>query len=106
MRAGELREIISIERDEGVADSYGQVVPAWRPFITNLPAEVIFTGGNEQSIADQQAAINNFKVTIRYVEGITPKMRVKWCDRVLNILSLGDPKGRRVELVLVCTEKV
>lgn len=47
-----------------------------------------------------------YKITIRYREGIDPAMIVKWGDRELNINAVIDISGKQEHLELMCTERV
>ena len=47
-----------------------------------------------------------YKITIRYREGIHPAMIVKWGDRELNINAVIDISGKEEHIELMCTERV
>jgi SPP1 family predicted phage head-tail adaptor len=82
----------------------GEPNPSYTTLAANVPAEVIETGGGEYLRGRQIEAGVNAVVTIRYRDDITPRMRVKYGARYLNIESAIDPTGYRSELQLTCKE--
>lgn len=64
-----------------------------------------FKGEEYIQLQNTQAELTA-KVTIRYLPGIKPAMRVLYGDRVFDIKSVIDPEERHRELQLMCVEKV
>lgn len=62
--------------------------------------------GREYFLARQVNAEATVRVRIRYRAGITPRMRVKYGSRSLEIVSVIDPGERHEELHLMCKELV
>jgi len=46
------------------------------------------------------------KISIRYLAGITPKMRVKHGNRIFDIVSMINPEERNRELQLMVKERI
>jgi len=105
-RIGRLRHRVMIQQDSGTADAFGEHVPNWTVLAANVPAEIVTPSGSERQIAEQLDAICTHKVTIRYRSDVTPKMRVVFGSRTLNIEHAPDPDGRRRKLELLCKELV
>jgi SPP1 family predicted phage head-tail adaptor len=104
MRAGKFRKIVSIEQPSRVADAVGEMVPTWTPFATNIYAEIEPLRGTEKLQAMQINASATDAVTIRYLPGVTPQMRITYGTRVLQIQNVQNTKERDREIVLLCTE--
>ena len=47
---------------------------------------------------------DEFRIIIRYLSGIVPKMRVKYGSRIFDILSVINVSERNRELQLMCRE--
>jgi len=106
-RAGDLRERVTIERPQkSLKDSGQQKVVTWKYVAGPLPAKVIGVGGRENRRGEQIEASVDYIVRIRYLQGVTPKMRVDWFGRKLEISRAIDRFGDRMELDLHCTEVV
>jgi SPP1 family predicted phage head-tail adaptor len=105
MRAGRLRHRIIIQKFTAGQDVYGAEVLTWSTLAT-VWAEVRSTGGREQVQPDEQVfATRTHEVTIRRLaQRLTPKMRVLWSGRILEITDVREPDNRLRMLQLVCTE--
>ncbi len=60
--------------------------------------------GSEGWEADREAQTLNWRAEIRFRAGIDAGMRLRRGTRILDILSVADPDGRRRRLVLDCRE--
>lgn len=106
--AGKLDQFVTIEQDSGTApDATGQVQPIWIDYLpSGVWAEVVPLTGRELWNALQVQPDVTHKVTIRYREGITSKMRIKHRNRYLNVLWVIDAEEKQTSLQLMCMEKV
>lgn len=111
MRAGTLRQKLVIEENTAALDEYqqrGVFTPA--PFATAW-GSIEQPTGNEAQAGGQEASTVRSTVHIRYVQGVTPAMRIRVdrfgndAPRYLEIESVVDPDGRRRELVLGVVER-
>lgn len=77
MDAGKLRELITIQTkaQTGVGDR-GQLVYNWTQFAQTYAEIESLTTGKKQVIGEQLIANSTHTVTVRYVTGLTPQMRV------------------------------
>lgn len=115
MRAGELRERISIVTATLTPDGQGGKVKTWLDLITGtttptrVPAAVDAISGTERLQAAAVTSIATYQIRLRYRVDITPLMRVLWTPArasVAKTLEIGDVStgdGRRF-IVLTCSE--
>lgn len=86
MRAGALRNRITIQHKTDVRDDWGQPVPAWVEF-AKVWADFRFLNGTESIKADMQAGEVRASVRIRKRE-VSNLMRVVYKDEVYDILAV------------------
>ena len=111
MNAGELRHKVTIERPVEAADSFGGAGTSttWQTFAIVYAA--IEPGSAREFIAAQQlAADQTTTIRIRYLAGLTPKMRVCYQDpvrgaRYYDIQGVIDIDERRRHVHLICIER-
>ena len=104
MRAGNLRHLITIEEPIEALSDIGEVETTWQESITTY-ALINPLVGREYWSARQVTSEVTGKVNIRYVNGITPKMRIKFGNRILSIEAIINVEERNRELVLLVSEK-
>lgn len=101
MEPGQLTHLISIEKPTSTQDAvYGEPITTWTLFATAWAKREDLTG-RELFLANQTSAQMTTRFTIRYVAGLDEKMRILSNDRTYDIVSLSDPDGRRVKLVIL-----
>jgi SPP1 family predicted phage head-tail adaptor len=105
IRAGELNCRVALKTATETQDDYGDVVSGWATIAT-VWGEVVDLSGREYFAAQQVNAEVTTRMRIRYLAGVTPKMRGVVNGRTLEILSVLEPEGRRRELHLMCKEVV
>ncbi len=105
MRAGDLRELVTIQRATATTNSYGEPITSWSTLAT-VWCSVRMLSGREalNAGANQVQAAANVDVRIYYRSDVTAKMRALLVSRVLDIETVDDPDGRRRELRLMCRE--
>ena len=107
MRAGTLNERITIQAADLSQDANGEMVPGWSNLFPSSDGEIWASvtdiTGKEYVTSNANQASVQTKITIRYVAGILPTMRVLHRDSVYVIEAvLG--QNRRT-LLLMCTRK-
>jgi head-tail adaptor len=106
MRAGRLRNTVSVEQQSETYLATGEPAQTWTTFITSVRCEIRGTGGGERRRGAQTE--NNPATTLlfRYEDGknITSDMRVKSDGRTLNIQRIEDPDGRGERVLATCGE--
>ena len=105
MRVGTLRHKVVIQQNTPTRDSYGAEVDNWIDYAT-VWASIEPARGREFWESQQVNAEITGKITIRYLAGITPKMRVKHGDRIFHIISVINTEERNRELQLMVKEKI
>lgn len=106
MKAGELRHRVRVEKATESRDStYGNVTIAWTTFAV-VWASVEPLTGKETLTNDQVGADITHRVRMRYLAGITPKMRIVFRERALNIVSIANLLERNIEMEIMCGEAV
>ena len=105
MRSGRLRHEVTIQSLVPVQDAAtGNIADTWTLF-ANVRAEVRPATLREFIAAGVEQAKVTAVITIRYLAGIKPSMRVLFGDRVYNIENaLPDPKSGREYMNLPCSD--
>jgi SPP1 family predicted phage head-tail adaptor len=83
-------------------DSFGQPLLTWNTIATAW-AKVEPTSGSETVEGEAVMAQTSYIVTVRYRPGITPKMRLVYAGKPLEIQSVIDVEERHFWLEMVCT---
>ncbi len=105
MRAGDLRQRVTIQQASYTRNAYAERVTNWSTFATVWGA-VEALNGRELVEARQVQAEINIRVRIRYRAGITAQMRVTFSGRTLEIVAPPIEHTRRREMWLLCKEVV
>jgi len=103
MRIGRLRHRVIIQQVAESQDSTGAPLETWGTF-AEVWAGVEPLRGREFFASKQIQADVTTRIRIRYLAGVTPKMRVLWGSRVYLIDSVIDPEERHVEMQLMARE--
>lgn len=103
MQAGLLRKRLTIQQRSQVQDTYGQPLTSWVDVAT-VWGEVVPTSGNESLSSEAVQSSETHLVTIRYRQGVTAKMRIKYGIRLFDIQSVLDENERHRTLNLSCIE--
>ena len=104
MRAGQLRNRITLQVATTTQDAAGQPIVTWGTLLDHVPARVEAVGGGETLRGRQVIATATTLFTIRYLAGVTPRHRVTYAGRTFGILRAGDPYGDRRELRIEAAE--
>ena len=106
MEAGRLNHRITIQRQTKSRSSSGQLKPEWTDYLT-LWAEIQCTDSTAVSTDGAIAHEGLYKFYIRYTEGITAEMRIKYGSRIFILTGPpADWKGERIGLTLLAKELV
>jgi len=101
--AGRLRHRLAIVQNSTELDDYGE--PVTRPqTVATVWGSVEALSGRELLLAQQVSAETTHRVFLRWRDGLTKDMRVVHRESTLEIESILDRSGRRIELELLCKE--
>ncbi len=104
--AGRRRKLVTIQEPvEGIQDAFGQPAVTWRTVCQPWAAIEPFSGA-ERFTAGQVRAEVTHRLTILYRTGITPRCRITFDGRMLQIATIINPEERDKELELLCVEAV
>lgn len=104
MRAGKLRHLITLQRNEPDRNSIGDPIPHWVDYAT-VNAEVSPLKGREFFDAQQITSELTTRVRIRWLDGVKAEHRILFQDRTLEIASPPiNVDEKKHELILMCRE--
>lgn len=95
MDPGDLDTQITIEAQSSTRDAAGQPLDSWAPITggTNVWAKIESLSGREALLAQSNQATTTHRITIRTLDGITPRMRATTGARVFNFAAPVRPIG-------------
>lgn len=106
MRAGRLRQRVTIQEPTETQDSYGEPVATWSDLAT-VWAAIDPLSGRETFGGEQYQARLTHRVTMRYRSDlqVSAKMRIKHgASRYLQVQTVSEPGGNHREWRLLCSE--
>lgn len=103
MRAGALKHSVIIQQKSEVQDEAGNSNYTWGTFAT-VRAAIWPVSAKEQISNMQPEHTITHRVQIRYISGLTTKMRLLWGNRVLDIERAINPEQKNRKLDLLCEE--
>ena len=101
MRAGRRNTKVIIESYSEAPDSVGDSIKTWSTFAT-VWVEFANQEGKEFINAREIHSSLATIMTARYLDGVTPQMRVNHDSTYYNILAAFDPFKKRVDLKIYC----
>lgn len=104
MKAGKLRHKIIIQSLTETQDGFGEGIKSPSTFATRR-ASIKNLRGGEKFTAQQVNSDAQVLFTIRYLSGVTTKMRVSYSGRVFDILYVDNGAERDTETRLECREQ-
>lgn len=103
LSAGRYNKVINIQSPQNLRNEYGSYTTTWQPFAT-VRASIEPIQGREYWSGPFQLGENIIRIRLRYLPGITRKMRVMYGDRIFVIYSVIDSKEAHREIQLMCKE--
>lgn len=103
VRAGQLRKRITIQNTTASQDAYGAEAITWENFAVHRAAEVTPLSGREFFDAQQTQGSIEVRFKIRYIKGITSKMRILYNGEGYDIQSVINLNERNRELQILCS---
>ena len=103
LKAGDLRHRITVQKNTPTRGTSGGNVDSWTTHVT-ARAMIEPTTGREYVGAQQLTSSTTHKFTLRYQEGITPKMRIAFGSRVFDIQYVINHEERNRWLFIMAIE--
>lgn len=103
IEAAKLRERVTVQIASGTTNTLGETVLSWSNS-SAVWASVEGVSAREALEAGKQETTITHRVRLRYLPGLTQRMRFAWNNRTLNIISLLE-YGNRTEHVAICEEQ-
>jgi SPP1 family predicted phage head-tail adaptor len=104
MNAGALRHSVIVQFATDTVKESGQTEKTWSQY-ANRFAEILTPSGEKFFGMDKFNAKVTHVVRIRWLDGITEKMRVMWGVRILNIVFISEDKDHGRWMWLNCLEE-
>jgi SPP1 family predicted phage head-tail adaptor len=105
MRAGSMRHVVTIESPTKTQDSTGSIVSSFATFAETRASIEPITGREFFSASQVQSDVTT-RIRIRFMEGVTPKMRVVHGSDYYDIQAvLPDSRSGRHEMQLMCAKR-
>ncbi len=104
MRVGSLRYLVSIEDYTESDNDYGEEIKSWSRYVYAY-ARISPLSGTEKYISAEKHATATHQITIRYVSGVEPKMRIVFGERIFEIVSVINVGERDKMMQLIVTEE-
>jgi len=106
IRAGELKHKIVIQQSTlGGAGAYGGQVKSWSTFAT-VWAKIRPTSGRKLIEAQAAQSKVDTEITIRYLAGVLPAMRVSYNSAIYDIDAVINRDLANKEMLLMCSTGV
>lgn len=99
---GKLRERVTVQQASETRNAMGETVLSWAD-LTTVWASVEGVSAREALALGQQEVVITHKVRLRYLSLLTARMRFRWRNRILNVVSLLE-YDNRTEHVAICEE--
>lgn len=104
IRAGELNQRVTIQAATESRNALGETTLSWSDYTTRW-ASVEGISSRESLFNGRQETNITHRVRLRWVDGLTQKMRIIWRGRTLEITSLLEHNNRS-EHELICSENI
>ena len=95
-----MRRLVTIEQVTETPNEYGEPTQSWAEF-AQVWAEQVDLTGRELLQAQQVRATITTRFTMRYLAGVTAKMRILSDGVTYILMSPMDPDGRKRTLVIL-----
>lgn len=102
MNIGRMRYRITLQQPANTTDDYGNIIDEWRDLAT-VWADIVPVSGREYFTADREKSETQYKIYMRYIDGISAKMRVIHNSIEYEILAVLADKRAGI-ITLMCKE--
>lgn len=107
INAGKYRHIITFQRLAETTNEYGEDIAEWEDVMTTRAGIFPMSGKDYFSAqANVKTAEITHKIQLRYLKGIDSEMRIKFGNRLFDIVSPPvNFQEKNLELMLMCKER-
>jgi len=105
MKVGRLRDRLTIQTYTDAFNDYGETTKTWATFAT-VYAEIRPVTGREYLQSDKLQGEISHIITIRWLDGVLPKMRATDGTRTFEIVAPLPDRTNAKMMRLMCNEKV
>ncbi len=102
MRAGRLRQSVTFQTQMATTDVNFNQSLEWTTFAANVPCHIRSTGGSEFYRGRRLQADTTHTAIVRYRTDLTPRMRLVWDGRTLEITAVFSDEEKRDWTQLDC----
>lgn len=106
MRAGTLRHRVTLQSQQLTSDGQGGQTESWTDFAVGVYCRIEPLQGAEKVQAQQVNDELTHRISLRYLPGLSSKMRVLYGSRVFLIESTLNDNERNAEMVMFAKELV
>lgn len=105
INSGEFKHPITIQKINKIRNEYGELIDTWVDFL-EIRAAIYPLSGKDFFAAETTNSEVTHKINIRYVEGITSAMRIKFRDRYFEIAAPPiNFQEKNILLQIMCKER-
>jgi SPP1 family predicted phage head-tail adaptor len=104
MRAGELRNLITIQKPARAQDSSGSTAETWNTLCT-VWASIRPLKGREYYAANQAQMEVTHEITIRYMRNVSAENRIVFGNRTFEVKAVMNVNEENRWLSMVCEEE-
>lgn len=105
MQIGELRTLLTVERNEPTRAASGQLSDVWKE-VCRTKFKIEGMSGSEGARGQRIEANYSHKLTCRYFAGANSKMRLKRDGRIFSVVSVSNVEEKNRFLVWLVNEVV
>lgn len=100
MKVGKMRYRVTLQKPSEGTDEFANPKDEWVD-VSTIWADIVPVSGREYFAAQQNMSETQYKIYIRFLEGITPKMRMMAGNKSYEILTvLGDKRSGLLTLMV------
>ncbi|MGA9851845.1 MAG: phage head closure protein [Gammaproteobacteria bacterium] len=103
--SGEMKRWITVQQTASSQNARGEEIPTWTTFAC-VWAKIVPLSGREFLAAQQVEATLTHTITIRYLAGLDPTMRIVYNGRYFDINQVININEEDRQMSLLCTERV
>lgn len=104
VRAGSLRDRLTLERPQYSPDGAGGRVETWVS-VASVWGQVIAKSGSESVDAGRFSGSVSHEVTLRYRDDVKPTMRLVYGAKIFEIIGVLNQTNRKDWLTCLCVER-